>query len=231
MKPILEQIPLGKHKTISAFTYEKKNFETPWHFHPQNELTYIEESVGTKFIGDYVGAYAPGELVLLRSYLPHCWKNHSHSDKLSRSTVIQWNPDIIIELPELQSVSNMLNKASRGLIFSSEDTETLAPEILKLPYFHEAELYIELLRVLAKLASCPYATLSELSFQGDLPLEFNTRMTKVHDFVEKQFHRKIYLKELAALVNLSEQSFSRFFRKMMGRPFFTFLNEYRINMA
>jgi transcriptional regulator GlxA family with amidase domain len=30
---------------------------------------------------------------------------------------------------------------------------------------------------------------------------------------------------------MSEQSFSRFFSKMMGRPFFTFLNEYRINIA
>ena len=30
---------------------------------------------------------------------------------------------------------------------------------------------------------------------------------------------------------MSEQSFCRFFSKMMGRPFFTFLNEYRINMA
>jgi len=30
---------------------------------------------------------------------------------------------------------------------------------------------------------------------------------------------------------MSEQAFSRFFTKMMGRSFITFLNEYRINIA
>ena len=41
----------------------------------------------------------------------------------------------------------------------------------------------------------------------------------------------IYLRELGDLGSLSEQSLARFFSKMMGRSFFTFLNEYRVNMA
>lgn len=36
---------------------------------------------------------------------------------------------------------------------------------------------------------------------------------------------------MANLVNISEQSFSRFFTKMMGRAFFTSLNEYGNNIA
>ena len=56
MKPVLEKIDLARQQSIVVFRHEKQNFETPWHFHPQHELTYIEESVGTKFIGDYVGA-------------------------------------------------------------------------------------------------------------------------------------------------------------------------------
>jgi AraC-like DNA-binding protein len=56
-------------------------------------------------------------------------------------------------------------------------------------------------------------------------------MSTVHDFISKNYIHKVHLKEVAYLVNMSEQSFSRFFSKMMGRPFFTFLNEYRINIA
>ncbi|MEM9868073.1 MAG: AraC family transcriptional regulator, partial [Bacteroidota bacterium] len=74
-------------------------------------------------------------------------------------------------------------------------------------------------------------TLSEASFVDDIPSEFGTRMGKIHEFVESNYHRKIYLRELGDLVSLSEQSFARFFSKMMGRSFFTFLNEYRVNMA
>ena len=64
-----------------------------------------------------------------------------------------------------------------------------------------------------------------------MPTEYSTRMAKIHDFIGGNYHRKVYLKELAELVNLSEQSFSRFFSKMMGRPFSVYLNEYRIQHA
>ena len=56
-------------------------------------------------------------------------------------------------------------------------------------------------------------------------------MAQIHDFVEENYQRRVYLKELAGLVNMSEQAFSRYFSKMMGRPFLTYLNEYSITVA
>ena len=231
MKAILETIPLGVEKTILGFRHEAPNFETPWHFHPQNELTYIVESVGTKFIGDFVGPYEPGELVLLRSNLPHCWKNTRQLDRLARSIVVQWNKGVFPEVPELDKVFELLKSASRGIQFNRTATEKLLPIIQKLPDLEGPGLYIELLDLLTRLSKCSYQTLSEASFIDDLPTEYSSRISKVHDFVSGQYGRKIYLKEVAGLVNMSEQSFSRFFTKMMGRSFFTFLNEYRINIA
>ncbi|MEL6922556.1 MAG: AraC family transcriptional regulator [Bacteroidota bacterium] len=231
MKPILENIQLGTTASILAFQYAKQDFETPWHFHPQHELTYIEESVGTKFVGDYVGPYQPGELVLLRANLPHCWKNYAVETSRSRSTVVQWNAAIFAEVPELSGVSELLRQAARGLSFDESQITNLLPRICAMPELSPDALYLELLAVLLQLSQCDYQYLSMARFTDDLPNEFNSRMTSIHAFVEQHFGRKIYLREVAALVNLSEQSFSRFFSKMMGRPFFTFLNEYRINIA
>ena len=231
MKPILEPIHLDQRRTITGFCFAKKNFETPWHFHPQHELTYIEESVGTKFIGDYVGPYEPGELVLVRSNLPHCWKNQVQRDGQSKSVVVQWDKGIFVRIPELAPIFKMLRTASRGVIFDKNETAPLIKSFKELPQLQGHNLYIGLLTLLIALSKCKYETLSEASFTDDIPTEYGSRMTKVHDFVSIHFNRKIYLRELAGLVNMSEQSFSRFFSKMMGRPFFTFLNEYRINMA
>ncbi|MBA7547932.1 HTH-type transcriptional activator RhaS [subsurface metagenome] len=231
MKPKLEHIDLGKESSIIAFEYTRPNFDAPWHFHPQHELTYIMESKGTKFIGDYVGSYEPGELVLIRSNLPHCWKNLANMKFQSRSMVVQWNSDIFAKVPELNSVFKMLHIASKGIIFSGDDIKKIIPDVLKLTAFTGHNLYIQLLALLQNLSFCKYNTLSEASFVNDLPFEYSTRMAKVYDFIALNFHRKIYLKEIAGLVYMSEQSFSRFFSKMMGRPFFRFLNEYRINMA
>jgi len=231
LKPVLEKIDLSQQQSIVAFRHEKKNFETPWHFHPQHELTYIEESVGTKFVGNYVGAYEAGELVLLRSNLPHCWKNQVRENRKARSIVVQWNKGVFARVPELESIFAMLKVASRGIIFDKKDTIKLIPLIKKLPDFGDSSLYVKLLDLLLQLSKFSYQTLSEASFKDDLPDEYNSRMSKIHDFVEVAYPRKIYLKEVANLVNMTEQSFARFFKKMMGRPFFVFLNEYRINMA
>ncbi len=231
MKPVLEHIRLKETESIFAFHFEAANFDAPWHFHPQHELTYIEESRGTKFIGDYVGPYEAGELVLLRSNLPHCWKNDTLQEEPSRSTVIQWNKGIFAEVPELRSMFRMLKVSSKGILFSREEVKMLIPLIRQLPALEGYVQYVQLLSVLVQLSSCSFETLSENDFIDDLPVEYSSRIAQIHDFVEGQYHRKIYLRELAVLVNMSEQSFSRFFSKMMGRPFFTFLNEYRINMA
>ncbi|GAB1856154.1 AraC family transcriptional regulator [Flavobacteriaceae bacterium MHTCC 0001] len=231
MKPILEPIHLKQHESITGFVYEKSNFETPWHFHPQHELTYIEDSFGTKFIGDYVGPYQPGELVLLRSKLPHCWKNENQNNQKSKSLVIQWNKGIFSHVPELSPVFNMLKTASKGIIFNTEEIKALIPKFKALIGLNGHQLYIALLSLLVELSKCTHNTLSEASFIDDLPSEYSKRIAKVHDFVETHYNKKIYLKEVADLVNMSEQSFSRFFNKMMGRSFFTFLNEYRVNIA
>lgn len=231
MKPVLEPILLGEKKTIHGFRYEAPDFETPWHFHPQHELTYIEESVGTKLVGDYVGPFEPGELVLLRSNLPHCWKNVHQKDKLSRSIVVQWNKGVFPKVPELEIVFSLLRTAAKGILFDKTQSAELLPLITVLPSLQGHNAYIQLLHLLTKLSSCNYQTLSETSFTDDLPTEYGSRMSKVHDFVSKNFNRKIYLRDLADLASMSEQSFSRFFTKMMGRSFFTYLNEYRINIA
>lgn len=231
MKPVLETIHLGEQQTITSFYHINKDFETPWHFHPQHELTYIEESVGTKFIGDYVGPYEPGELVLLRSNLPHCWKNNVQQNGLSKSIVVQWNLGVFPKVPELDALFKMLRAAARGIIFDKKEIVSLLPCLKSFPQLKGHELYIALFALLVKLTEYDYRTLSAASFTKDLPLEYGSRMVKIHDFVAENYDRKIYLKELSDLVNLSEQSFSRFFTKMMGRPFFTFINEYRVKIS
>jgi len=128
MRAIFEDLPVGGQQSINAFRYAEPSFTTPWHFHPQHELTLVEESSGTKFIGDYVGAYAPGELILLKGNLPHCWKNHQSAGR-SRSTVIQWSPETFPKVPELRTVFELLQEAARGVLFNTDDTASLRSEV------------------------------------------------------------------------------------------------------
>ncbi|WP_430928723.1 AraC family transcriptional regulator [Polaribacter marinivivus] len=231
MKPKFEKVPINNEKSIVAFRYSGTYFDAPWHFHPQHELTFIEKSKGTKFIGDYVGSFEEGELVLIRSNVPHCWKNSVISNTGCTSLVVQWNKGIYAKVPEMEIVFKMLKDASKGLIFNRKDTLKVLPLIKDLLLLEGTDLYLKLQNLLVLLSNFEYQQLSEKNFIDDLPSKFSSRIRKVHNYVENNYQRKIKLEEIANLVNMSEQSFSRFFSKLMGRPFFTFLNEYRINLA
>ncbi len=44
-----------------------------WHFHEDYELHQITETSGKAFIGDWIGPFRPGHLVLCDPRLPHNW--------------------------------------------------------------------------------------------------------------------------------------------------------------
>ncbi|MEM6770680.1 MAG: AraC family transcriptional regulator [Bacteroidota bacterium] len=124
-----------------------------------------------------------------------------------------------------------MQRAGRGLLFVAEDVASLRTRINNLPQLPPQERYLQLLSILIQLTGCRYQTLSAATYQEQLPLADGNRMQRVHRFIELNYQKKIQLREVAQQVHLSEQAFNRFFRKMMGRPFFHVLNEYRINRA
>lgn len=231
MKPQLEAVPFSDDSNILAYHYKGDCFDAPWHIHPQCELTYIASSKGTKFIGDHVSPYEPGELVLLNANLPHCWKNHSNSETHSASVVVQWNKTMLSPIRELQPIRDLLHTAGHGLLFNKVDTVHILPKIMELPELEGTSKYLQLLTVLSELTKAGYTPLSKAKFSKELPWEHNNRMGKIHDYVAANYQQRISLEKVAAMVNLSDQAFSRFFKKVMGRSFFTYLNEYRINLA
>lgn len=51
------------------------HFDPNWHFHPHYQLFLVEEGTGTRFIGDSIKPFGPGDLVFLGPNLPHLWRS------------------------------------------------------------------------------------------------------------------------------------------------------------
>lgn len=66
---------------------------------------------------------------------------------------------------------------------------------------------------------------------GETKNENIEAVKSVLSYIHSHYAEKIYIRELAGLVNLNEQYFCRFFKKAIGQSPITYLNEYRIRRA
>ncbi|MDB4224790.1 cupin domain-containing protein, partial [Granulosicoccus sp.] len=118
--------------TERSVHYLEHGFPNPlvrWHYHDDYELHLIVASTGKVFVGDYVGSFAPGQLVLTGPRLPHNWISQTETGEEIelRDLVIQFRMDLLPKMaklaPELVSILPLLDRARHGVEFLSVDTE------------------------------------------------------------------------------------------------------------
>ena len=112
LKAQFEKVSPSIDSSLHAFVYENNNFDAPWHFHPEYELTYIVKGEGIRYVGNNVEKFEAGDFVLLGSNLPHCWKDSVQNKGAVKSIIFQWNDAILgkdwIEKNEFQSIKELL---------------------------------------------------------------------------------------------------------------------------
>ncbi|NLR90143.1 MULTISPECIES: AraC family transcriptional regulator [Flammeovirga] len=230
MKAILEKVITQDESNVRAFKYSNRHFETPWHVHPEFELTYIINSVGSRYVGNNIADYQPGELVLLGANLPHCWKNDQERPEHAESLVIQWPKELIDSVAHFHDIQVALKNIERGILFHQPEKVNAFDRMMEIINAQGLERHLKFIELLGQLGSLEdKQILAGASYSYNNNHETNTRIEVVQNYVEENFSRKIKLSEIAAELNMTEQSFSRFFSKVMQRPFFVYLNEYRIN--
>lgn len=236
MKAQFEKVTMLPENSFKVFLHEVDEFDAPWHYHPEFELTLILQSDGMRYVGNHVENFSKDDLVLVGPDLPHCWKNLAADERPTRAIVVQWSEQFLglarSENPEFSSISRLLKEASQGITFKPQVSEQARPMIDRLLYLSPFDRLIQFLEILNLLATTTERQI--LCSQGFIyprNHEDNLRINAVYNFVRTNYHEKITLSRVSELVHMSEESFSRFFSKIMQKPFFTFLNEYRITMA
>lgn len=222
--------------------FDSPGFTTPWHFHPEYELTLIVESRGQRFVGDSIAPFEPGDLVLLGPNLPHCWLNLppvALPSERARSVVVQFSGDLLgrgwLDSPEMARIDALLReRAPRGVRFSGGAAARLSERLRRLPDLDGLDRLLELLKLLDALAKLPRRAAVALASEGFLPalnLEQAGRLERVCRFVHQNFQGPIRQTQAAALAHLSPEAFSRFFRQKTGRTFVDYLNDVRVGEA
>jgi AraC-like DNA-binding protein len=208
-----------------------------WHYHDAYELHYILQSSGKLFVGDYIGGFGPGNLVLTGPRLPHNWitTDVPKEGLPMRDMAIQFG-HAPLELaakyiPELREVMPLLERAKYGIEFFNM-SEQVVPELYRIRDSRDVDRFAGFLKLLGMLArSTNYRLLSSAQMQSSEDDDALAKINTVFTYITDNYGGPISADMLAARLGMSHTKFSRFFRKATGNSFTDFVNQIRINKA
>ena len=215
-------------------------FPTPlarWHFHDEYELHLIVATSGKAFVGDWIGPFQPGHLVLCGPRLPHNWISLDlpKGGVPERDLVIQFRHEPLARaaenIPELKDIMPLLERARHGIEFFGM-SERARNHWVRTKRSRGLFRFTAFCDFLADLANCTdYRLLSNVQMQGsndDAQLEsINAVVSRITADVAQPFSAGDFAGELG----MSESHFSRFFRRATGNTFTAFVHRVRINRA
>ncbi len=239
-KLLKEITPLTQSDCFTLFSRVKSEFDFPLHFHEEFELNFISNAKAAKrVVGDHLEEIDDLELVLVGNNLQHAWFTHKCKSKEITEITIQFHKDLFDEKflnrNQLNFIRIMLEKSSRGILFSRETIQQLAPRIIALDKRHGFDSMLELMSILHDLStSRNYRLLSDASFntsQNETHNYHSRRIEKTLEYMNKNFDKQVSLAEVAKIANMSDVSFSRFFKQRTGNTFVDNQTQIRLGHA
>ncbi len=235
MKVQLENIKPHKKSSIRLLHDPKLSDLFFWHFHPEYELVYIEGANGTRHVGEHISTFSDSDLVFIGSYVPHL--NFDYGIKTTYlKEVLHFNVDfcttVLKQLPELPKVPSLLENAQCGIAFYGDTKIEIGNRMKRLYKMTQFEQLLEVFQILKLLAeSDEYQLLHEKPVLSDRLKSKQLRLQKVYEYISSNYQRKIGVPDAASLLNLGNEAFCRYFKKVSGTTFTNFLNQYRITQA
>ena len=233
-KPTLEKISPGFGNSILAVNKlkKRKRDQAFWHFHPEIELVYVNKGKGRRHIGNHMSYFDNSQLILVGSNLPHNGFENRLTAK-GKETLIQFHPEFLgkdfFSLPQMSSISLLLERAKKGLLFKPETKEKVGEKITKLPKYEGFKRVIKLLEILHILAEAEdYVLLNADGYAFDAQLQDNAKVDIVFKYVNSNFKEHISLETIAEQVSMTVPAFCRYFKKATGKTFTKLVNEYRV---
>lgn len=241
MDPQFEAVELEGNSVIKTFRLRCGVLQDDhaWHYHPECELTYILRGEGMRFIGDSVQHFGPGDLIFSGPNLPHCWVNDDiecSDPARNELLILQFKPECLgsdfLISPDAHSLLELIEFSKRGLKFSGPVVEKVGAAMDRLQ--RESSLtrlttFVHLLDLLVQGDSVEELT-SEL-YVNDTRDFHGGRIGTIMTYVKKNLSEEIRQSDVAELVTMTPQGFSRFFRATTGRTFVSFVNVMRIMEA
>ncbi len=239
-KPAMREVV--PHLPVSSVRWSSHGYPDPmarWNFHPEYEIHLIRRSTGRYIIGNEVGDFAPGQLVIVGPYVPHDWISDLSPGEVieARDVVLHFHEDWVLQcaevIPELHDLHGLLARAARGIEFSGETAEKGAHELLRIGDTAGTQRVQHLFSLFALLTNAP--TEDQRFMDGWAPPDDSPDALEVVnraiDYIFANVAGTVRLEAAAELAGMSPSAFSRFFKSASGHTFSDMVTRLRLAEA
>jgi AraC-like DNA-binding protein len=239
VQPDLEVIQIGQGESFKAWAHGYPFHTVRWHFHPEYEIHHVVATDGRYFVGDFIGEFEPGNLVLTGPNLPHNWVSEIPDGTTVplRCRVVQFSEafidSAITVFPELSSFKDVLELSRRGALFSHTTAATIGPlleELVLAQGVRRIELFLNIVGVMSR-SRASTRSLTSSSYLPDPSGYMANGINEVLAYINSHLTEQFNESNLAAISGRSASAFSRSFRRHTGMALVQYVNRLRINLA
>lgn len=241
MKPQLLKVSNNLVNSFSARRDKVPYINNRWHYHAEVELIYFKKGNGTQFIGDSIKRFSSGDIVMVGAHLPHYWKfddSYFNEGEENNADVIVihfcenfWG-NHFLALPENKGIKTTLEKAQRGIQIHAGSKAPIGQLMEELLLATGPRRIILLMEALVAIESSTQdKLLSSIGFRNNFEETENDRINAIYNYSLTHFKRKISMEEMAAVANISPNSFCRYFKTRTRKTYTQFISEIRVGHA
>ncbi|MEO3403534.1 AraC family transcriptional regulator [Mucilaginibacter sp. CAU 1740] len=209
----------------------------PLHTHPEYEIILVMKSSGTRYVGDHIADFFPGDLCLFGPNLPHTFYNkHMPADREVHQVVIQFDENCLgpgfFDRPQFAAIKTLLQRSQHGINFTGPTRDIAEEKIKAMVNADEAEAVAGLISVLGLLAKSTDHEVLSIQKQIAASVQKDTvRMNLIYHYLLDNFRNDIVLEDVAAMANLTVAAFCRYFKQHTRKTLSEFVNDLRIGYA
>ena len=238
MHPDLELVQIRQGESFKAWVHGYPFHTVRWHFHPEYEIHHVVATKGDYFVGDFIGAFEPGNLVLTGPNLPHNWVSDVPSGEAValRCRIVQFSECFVGEttraLPEFAACADLLERSRRGVLFGAQAAAAagvLMEAIMGAAGLGRLALFMSLMDVLANDADA--RPLTSASYLPDPSGFMSGGVNEALAFINEHLTQDFTEGDLAAISGRTPSTFSRAFRRHTGMTLVQYVNRLRVNLA
>lgn len=208
-----------------------------WHYHDDYEIHLVVATRGKMFVGDYIGTFEPGNLVITGPRLPHNWIS---TDAPTEGVALRDHCIIFDRQPidrasksisELKEVLPLLDRSARGVEFF--DLSPLASDyfsrIRSSQGVSRLSVFLEFLGVLGEWKD--YRLLSNPWVDAAEDATSMAQIDAIIGFMNDHYAEDLSMPRVARHFDISKSHFSRLFHRRTGNTFTDFLIQLRVSRA